>query len=485
MTRPKPSAMSIQAFHAATPGAEPPPDEVLPEAPCERADDDSSGVTRKWVVGVGLDRNSTSAPLGGATGGASQMPLDAYKSALDGIIAEFLSNRDIGEAARSIAEANSPAHAAHIVKRAVTRALDGAGKEKEGIAVLLASLHARGHLPTPMVADGFRLLAEGLEELTLDCPDALCHVAHFLADSILEGMLERSDVDGWPADVLKAPPAADLVAAVDARLRSRQPVGGSARRPVRDVRAVRAEIRPVLVEYLISRDADEVGRRCAELGLAPDQYRELVRVAVELAIDRKDPEREATCRLLSDMADAPTAARRGRGCAGLLTRTEIAAGFELLLARVHDLAVDNPSAPALLASFLVRAISDDLVPPAFVRAPIDALSTAEQRDALTHARAQLAAAHSSGPRTHVWGLAADASVPSLKKAVKGIVDEYLNSADIAEAARSARELQAPAFMHEMVKRLVVTALDKSAKEVRRPRATLPRDRRVRRLPATY
>ena len=85
-------------------------------------------------------------------------------------------------------------------------------------------------------------------------------------------------------------------------------------------------------------------------------------VAVELAIDRKDPEREATCRLLSDMADAPTAARRGRGCAGLLTRTEIAAGFELLLARVHDLAVDNPSAPALLASFLVRAIADHLPP---------------------------------------------------------------------------------------------------------------------------
>ena len=64
----------------------------------------------------------------------------------------------------------------------------------------------------------------------------------------------------------------------------------------------------------------------------------------------------------------------------------------------------------------MRAVSDDLLPPAFARTlPPEALSSAQHRDTLTQARAQLDATHFSGHRQKVWGPAADADLPTLKE----------------------------------------------------------------------
>jgi len=125
-----------------------------------------------------------------------------------------------------------------------------------------------------------------------------------------------------------------------------------------------------------------------------------------------------------------------------------------------------PQAPTLLAAFLVRAVSDDLLPPAFARTlPPEALSSAQHRDTLTQARAQLDATHFSGHRQKVWGPAADADLPTLKEAVSEIAREYFVSCEVTEAVRCVRELDAPPFGHEVIKRLFVLALDGGARHV--------------------
>ena len=41
---------------------------------------------------------------------------------------------------------------------------------------------------------------------------------------------------------------------------------------------------------------------------------------------------------------------------------QVVRGFEQLLLRVSDLAIDNPQAPSHLGAFMVRAVEDDLLP---------------------------------------------------------------------------------------------------------------------------
>jgi hypothetical protein len=139
----------------------------------------------------------------------------------------------------------------------------------------------------------------------------------------------------------------------------------------------------------------------------------------------------------------------------LISPEEVVRGFEALLVRIDDLAIDNPKATEHLAAFLTRAVADDVLPPAFVASPpAEKLSTQKQLATLVLARAPLSASHFGERRRHVWGAAADGSLGDLKKAVGALCDEYLVSGEIGEAVRCVKELDAPSYHHEVVKRLV-------------------------------
>jgi programmed cell death protein 4 len=116
-----------------------------------------------------------------------------------------------------------------------------------------------------------------------------------------------------------------------------------------------------------------------------------------------------------------------------------------------------------LTGFLVRAVTDDVLPPAFV-AQIPPGSTPRHRQALEAARAQLSASHFGSRRRHVWGKAATGKMDDLKIAVAGLVQEYLASGEAAEAVRSVKELHAPPFHHEIVKQLVVASMDQGPRQ---------------------
>jgi hypothetical protein len=65
----------------------------------------------------------------------------------------------------------------------------------------------------------------------------------------------------------------------------------------------------------------------------------------------------------------------------------------------------------------------------------------------------------------VWGAGAAGTVAALKRAIKALVRELFASADVAEALRCVRELAAPHFMHELVFRAMVLALDRKEREI--------------------
>jgi programmed cell death protein 4 len=60
----------------------------------------------------------------------------------------------------------------------------------------------------------------------------------------------------------------------------------------------------------------------------------------------------------------------------------------------------------------------------------------------------------------IWGPGDGRPVEEMKQAVDHLLLEYLSSADLAEACRCIKELNAPEFMHEIVKRAISCVLAK-------------------------
>lgn len=57
------------------------------------------------------------------------------------------------------------------------------------------------------------------------------------------------------------------------------------------------------------------------------------------------------------------------GYSSLLSAAHIAKGFERLLEAADDLAIDAPQAKHMIATFLARAVIDEIVAPAFLNNP--------------------------------------------------------------------------------------------------------------------
>ena len=166
---------------------------------------------------------------------------------------------------------------------------------------------------------------------------------------------------------------------VTTRLLGRVPLGGSQL----DRASLRSRLRRVVEEYISSHDVREVERRLHEIHVPADLTHELARAAIELGLERRDHERELVSQLLSAL----------HGSAHLRAEA-VVRGFEQLLSRVDDLAIDNPQASAHLASFMTRAVADEILPAAFVATPPPgSLATALQIQTLNQARAPLIAAH--------------------------------------------------------------------------------------------
>eukprot|EP00753_Platysulcus_tardus_P015645 PLAT5168.1.p1 GENE.PLAT5168.1~~PLAT5168.1.p1 ORF type:complete len:465 (-),score=150.62 PLAT5168.1:91-1377(-) len=124
---------------------------------------------------------------------------------------------------------------------------------------------------------------------------------------------------------------------------------------------------------------------------------------------------------------------------GLLTKDALRAGVARVLARLDDLALDAPAAPALLAYLLaqlfltsrmeVEDIGGDAVLPEVVRDELARLLAGRQ------------------------------PVAQLHDAIKAVVREFLTSGELDEALRSIYELHSPHYGHQVVKTLVLQAMD--------------------------
>jgi programmed cell death protein 4 len=174
-----------------------------------------------------------------------------------------------------------------------------------------------------------------------------------------------------------------------------------------------------------------------------------VKKLINKSIDLETNHRELASRLLSELYPE------------CLSSNMIGKGFERLFEIVDEIEIDAPDARNILATFVARAVVDEVLPPAFLT---DSVVCNLGGEIIDHAKLMLSRDHAGAKLERIWGPGDGRPVEELKIAVDQLIEEYLVSSDLEEAERCLRELHALQFFHEVIKRAITISMDKSAEE---------------------
>ena len=402
-----------------------------------------------------------------AWGDQAASTLADAKAAVRRILADYFAGASAGEACASLAALHVPFFAHEFVKKTLLAAVE-APEKRAAALTLLAALRDSGAASTQQLARGFARAAEAIDDLALDVPDAKPRWDELAATAVATGILRRAPSGPGAA-------GADDEAALA---------------------AFKASASDVIWEYVAAGSRDEAAAALCELlasrrgASAAACGAAFVRRLVLHACDRGNREREAAAQLLAALVPA------------VLPRAAVEGGFMQLLRGAADLALDVPDAPELLLLFVVRAVVDDALPPAWPKAAAAALAAEAEAEAAAdlapdrgvpiavpaaasangnghghHAKAApppgassgaevaraaaaaLGARHVAERALRAWGGPDAGTCAAAKAALAALVEEFLASRDSAEAQRRLRELHLPFFGHELVKRACVAAIE--------------------------
>lgn len=110
----------------------------------------------------------------------------------------------------------------------------------------------------------------------------------------------------------------------------------------------------------------------------------------------------------------------------------------------------------MVSSFLARAVVDEVLPPAFLS---DQNNDRPGDPVIEKAVSLLSREHCNARLEKVWGPGDGRPVAELKTEMDQLLQEYLLSRELDEAARCVKALEAPHFHHELVKRGVKIAME--------------------------
>jgi len=284
--------------------------------------------------------------------GAEKLPVEDIKAKLLLVLEEYLREAEIQEALDCIGPAIPPHYGHQIVMRVVILALNMKNRERELASALLARCNQSGLLSEEQMQDGFLRLVWRLPDLVLDTPDAATLLAVFAARAISDDSLSPDFLSAVPKSMLKE---GSLGAAFAAKLtiyRSKQhqhfktpgKVWGVAGN--KSVSELKSAIREILSEFFACGDVNECLKSIRELE-APYFLHEIVSKAIVISLDHGTPGQLRAHLLLQTATEQ-----------GLVTGSQVAQGLERVLNSLHDVVIDVPSAPVLVARFLFQAFED-------------------------------------------------------------------------------------------------------------------------------
>jgi len=213
------------------------------------------------------------------------------------------------------------------------------------------------------------------------------------------------------------------------------------------VTRTKAKMHVVLMDYFAHASLEATLKDVAELqGHRPGQ--ELVKRLLVMGLEKKNRDKELASVLLS-------------GLTTVYGSEQFYEGFTRVLGEVDDLALDIPDVVPILCNFICRAMVDDVLPPAFFDFVPGRLLDKQRVHMLRHSVMDLMQKRSSTQLMNIWGAGAKSSVDELKTSVKQLVMVYFGEGDLDAALDCVKELDAPHFGHELVKRITYHAVELS------------------------
>lgn len=215
----------------------------------------------------------------------------------------------------------------------------------------------------------------------------------------------------------------------------------------------RKKISVIVEEYFETDDILAAANELRELGMPSYNYY-FVKKLVSMAMDRHDKEKEMAAVLLSSLY------------ADVIDPPQVYKGFCKLIETADDLIVDIPDTVDILASFIARAVIDDILPPSFLTKEIVLLSNESKGvDVIQRAgKGYLSGPHHAEKIERRWGGNKTKTVENVKSQITNLLMEYIVSDDKKEAFRCIKDLNVPFFHHEIVKCALIIAMEKRQAE---------------------
>ncbi|XP_022885348.1 uncharacterized protein LOC111401719 [Olea europaea var. sylvestris] len=355
-------------------------------------------------------------------------PLDEYKNAVVSIIEEYFSTGDVEVAAACLKELGSSEYHPYFVKRLVSMAMDRHDREKEMASVLLSTLYANV-INSTQIRQGFFMLLESADDLSVDILDTVDILALFIARAVVDDILPPSFIPKsrkmFPEtskgfEVLQTSEKSYLLAPHHAELVKRR-WGGSTHLTVEELKKKIAEL---LREYVENGDTSEACRCIRQLGV-PFFHHEVVKRALVLTMEISTAE-PLIRKLLKEAADE-----------GLISSSQMVKGFTRLAESLDDLALDIPSAKTLFQTLVPQAISEGWLDASYLQ-PLGENGEKPNKN--------------------------DEKLFRYKEEVVTIIHEYFLSDDIPELIRSLEDLGTPEHNPIFLKKLISLAMDRKNRE---------------------
>ncbi|KAL5560090.1 hypothetical protein UlMin_036301 [Ulmus minor] len=360
--------------------------------------------------------------------GGSKVTVDDVKAKIDNFLIEYVVSGDKKEACRCIKDLNVPFFHHEIVKRALIMAMER-WKAEGQLLDLLKEAAEEGFINSSQISKGFNRMIDVVDDLSLDIPNAQRILKSLISKAASEGWLCPSSLKPLSSES-KKPSLADSVA-----------------------RSFKTKAQSIIQEYFLSGDISEVGS-CLELDNntgSAELNAIFVKRLITLAMDRKSREKEMASVLLSSLC---------------FPAEDAVKGFVMLIESADDTALDNPVVVEDLAMFLARAVVDEVLAPQDLEEIGVQCSGPEQVSSKVLQMANsLLKARLSGERIlRCWGGGGSGSpgwaVEDVKDKIGKLLEEFESGGDVREAFRCIKELGMPFFHHEVVKKALVTTMEK-------------------------
>lgn len=219
--------------------------------------------------------------------------------------------------------------------------------------------------------------------------------------------------------------------------------------PVLDENEIEQYVKPIITEYYEHCNTEEVIESLLDLNFG-DQLFMIIVIAVSLAMERKNANREMTSLLISDLYG------------NVVHQEDIEKAFDVLLEMLPDLMLDTPNADELLGNFIARAVADDCIPPIYVKRTKEVWLDKPQKFSIELTHNLLSNKHGLINVDRIWGFTGGwRPVKYLIKQMHLILEEYIVSNLASDAGSNLTDLEVPHFHHEFAYEAIVKAIEDS------------------------